>query len=65
VADHAALARALKVTFTQGYTPKAGDKIVVLTAKGVHNRFDTLAVDGFAKSTVSYGADKVTITLAN
>ncbi|WP_323055756.1 autotransporter-associated beta strand repeat-containing protein [Paucibacter sp. PLA-PC-4] len=65
VTDHAALAGALKVTFTKGYTPKAGDKIVVITAKGVHNKFDTVAVDGFAKSEVSYGAASVTITLAS
>ena len=65
VSEHAALAGALKVSFTQGYVPKAGDQIVVLTAKGVHNRFDSVAVDGFAKSTVSYGDTKVTITLAS
>jgi autotransporter-associated beta strand protein len=65
VADHAALAGALKLSFTKGYTPKAGDKIVVLTAKGVHKQFDTVAVDGFAKSTVSYGAGSVTLTLAS
>lgn len=65
VGDHAALAGALKVTFANGYTPKAGDKIVVITAKGVHNKFDTVAVDGFAKSTVTYGDSTVTITLAS
>ncbi|MFZ4286005.1 autotransporter-associated beta strand repeat-containing protein [Variovorax sp. HJSM1_2] len=65
VGDHAALAGALKLTFANGYTPKAGDQIVVLTAKGVHNKFDSVAVDGFAKSTVTYGATSVTITLAS
>ncbi|MBS7781475.1 autotransporter-associated beta strand repeat-containing protein [Acidovorax sp. CCYZU-2555] len=65
VAEDAALAGELKVTFVNGYTPKAGDKIVVLTAKGVHNKFNTVAVAGFAKSTVTYDATSVTITLAS
>lgn len=65
VADHAALAGALNVTFTKGYAPTAGDTIVVLTARGVHNKFDSVAVSGFAKSTVTYGGSSVTITLAN
>lgn len=65
VDDHAALAGALKVTFTNGYAPKVGDRIVVITAKGVHNQFGSVAVDGFAKSTVTYGANSVTITLAS
>lgn len=65
VADHAALAGALKVSFISDYKPKAGDKIVVLTAKGVHNKFTNVVVDGYAKSTVSYGDASVTITLAS
>lgn len=64
VADHAALAGALNVTFANGYAPKAGDQIVVLTAKGVHNKFSSVAVSGFAKSTVTYSGNSVTITLA-
>jgi ABC-type sulfate transport system substrate-binding protein len=46
VADHAALAGALNVSFIGDYKPKAGDKIVVLTAKGVHNKFTNVVVDG-------------------
>jgi autotransporter-associated beta strand protein len=65
VGDHAALAGALQVTFANGYAPKAGDTIVVLSAKGVHNGFASVAVDGFAKSTVRYGASSVTIQLAS
>lgn len=65
VDDHAALAGALNVTFTDAYTPKAGDTIVVLSAKGVHKQFDTVAVAGFAKSTVAYSDTAVAITLAN
>ncbi|WP_120968293.1 autotransporter-associated beta strand repeat-containing protein [Comamonas sp. lk] len=65
VADHAALAGSLNLNFISGYTPKAGEKIVVLTAKGVHNKFANVVVDGFAKSTVSYADTSVTITLAN
>ena len=64
VADHAALAGALNVTFANGYAPKAGDQLVVLTAKGVHNKFSSVAVSGFAKSTVTYSGNSVTITLA-
>lgn len=65
VADHAALAGSLRVSFANGYAPKAGDKIVVLTAKGVHQQFGTVAVDGFAKSTATYSDTAVTITLAS
>ena len=65
VAGHAALAGELNVGFINGYSPKAGEQIVVLSAKGVHNRFAKVMVDGFAKSSVSYGDTSVTITLAH
>lgn len=65
VNDHAALAGALQVTFANGYAPKAGERIVVLSAKGVHQQFESVAVAGFAKSTVAYSDTAVTITLAN
>lgn len=65
VKDHAALAGALQITFVNGYAPKAGETIVVLSAKGVHKQFDSVAVAGFAKSTVAYSDQAVAITLAN
>lgn len=39
-----------------------GDK---LTVKDVYKRFRTVAVDGFAKSTVTYSATGATIITAN
>jgi autotransporter-associated beta strand protein len=64
VAKLAALGGTLHVSFQNGYTPKAGDVIVVLaTTSAPIGTFKTVSVDGFAKTTASYSASGVQLTL--
>lgn len=64
VAKLAALGGTLHVSFQNGYTPKSGDVIVVLaTTSAPIGTFKTVSVDGFAKTTASYSANGVQLTL--
>ncbi len=59
VADHAALSGTLTVKFRPGYTPAAGAALTVLTAKGVHGRFDNVDVPGFKATPIYSGTSMV------
>lgn len=64
VAKLAALGGTLHVSFQNGYTPKAGDVLVVLaTTSAPIGTFKSVSVDGFAKTTASYSASGVQLTL--
>jgi autotransporter-associated beta strand protein len=58
----AALAGTLTISFAQGYVPKAGDTVTVMTAGRVVGRFDTVSASGF-KAVPIYGSDRVQVQL--
>lgn len=62
VTDHAALAGVLTVNFRTGYKPAIGSTVTVLTAKGVHGRFDSVSVPGF-KATPIYSGTSVALQI--
>lgn len=53
----------LRIKFANGYRPKAGDVLTVLTAGSLKGRFSTITVDGFSNVSANYGATTLTLTL--
>lgn len=55
----------LRVKFANGYKPKAGDSLAVLTAASLKGRYTSISVDGFSNVTPVYGATTLTLNLGN
>jgi len=55
----------LRVKFANGYKPKAGDVLTVITAASLKGKFSTITVDGFANVTPTYSATALTLTIGN
>lgn len=55
----------LRVKFANGYKPKAGDSLAVLTAASLKGRYTSISVDGFSNVTPVYGASTLTLNLGN
>jgi autotransporter-associated beta strand protein len=53
----------LRIKFANGYKPKAGDVLTVITAGSLKGKFNTITVDGFSSVTPNYGATTLTLTL--
>jgi len=53
----------LHVKFVNGYKPKAGDTLTVITAGSLKGRYATVTVDGFSNVTASYSATTLTLAL--
>lgn len=53
----------LRVKFANGYKPKAGEVLTVITAGSLKGKFNTITVDGFSNATPNYGATTLTLTL--
>lgn len=53
----------LRIKFANGYKPKAGDVLTVITAGSLKGKFSTITVDGFSTVTPNYGATTLTLTL--
>jgi autotransporter-associated beta strand protein len=53
----------LRVKFANGYKPKAGDSLTVLTAGSLKGKFTTITVDGFANVTPVYSATTLSLTI--
>ncbi|NVM79049.1 autotransporter-associated beta strand protein [Duganella sp. SG902] len=53
----------LRIKFANGYKPKAGDVLTVLTAGSLKGRFSAITVDGFGNVSANYGATTLTLTL--
>jgi autotransporter-associated beta strand protein len=54
----------LHVSFQNGYQPKAGDTITVLTGATVSGTYATITVDGF-KATATYAGNRVQLVLGS
>lgn len=52
----------LRIAFVEGYVPKAGDTIAVITGSSIKGQFATVAVDGY-KATPVYSANGVQIRI--
>jgi len=55
----------LRVKFVNGYKPKAGDVLTVITAASLKGKFSTITVDGFANVTPTYSATALTLTIGS
>ncbi|ELX13455.1 hypothetical protein Jab_1c20840 [Janthinobacterium sp. HH01] len=55
----------LRVKFVNGYKPKAGDVLTVITAASLKGKFTTITMDGFANVTPNYGATTLTLTVGS
>lgn len=55
----------LRVKFANGYKPKAGEVLTVITAASLKGKFTTITVDGFANVTPSYSATSLTLAINN
>jgi len=55
----------LRVKFANGYKPKAGDVLTVITAASLKGKFSTISVDGFANVTPNYSATALTLTIGS
>ena len=53
----------LRVKFANGYKPKAGDSITVLSAASLKGKFATITVDGYANVTPVYSATGLSLTI--
>jgi autotransporter-associated beta strand protein len=53
----------LRIKFANGYKPKAGDVLTVITAGGLQGKFNTITVDGFSNVTPNYSGTTLTLTL--
>ncbi|MYM69667.1 phosphatase PAP2 family protein [Pseudoduganella sp. FT55W] len=53
----------LRIKFANGYKPKAGEVLNVITAGSLKGKFNTITVDGFSTVTPNYGATTLTLTL--
>ncbi|TFW28824.1 phosphatase PAP2 family protein [Duganella callida] len=53
----------LRVKFANGYKPKAGDVLTVITAGSLKGKFSTIMVDGFSNVTPAYNPGSLALTL--
>jgi autotransporter-associated beta strand protein len=53
----------LRIKFANGYKPKAGDVLTVITAGSLKGKFTSITVDGFSNVTSNYGGTTLTLTL--
>ncbi|WP_432380668.1 phosphatase PAP2 family protein [Duganella sp. P38] len=53
----------LRIKFANGYKPKAGDVLNVISAGSLKGKFSTITVDGFSNVTANYSANGLTLTL--
>jgi autotransporter-associated beta strand protein len=53
----------LRVKFANGYKPKAGDSLTVLTAGSLKGKFTTVTVDGYASVTPVYSTTTLSLTI--
>ncbi|MYM32802.1 phosphatase PAP2 family protein [Duganella sp. FT94W] len=53
----------LRIKFANGYKPKAGDVLNVITAGSLKGRFGTITVDGFGTVTANYSGNALSLTL--
>ncbi|MFS2135748.1 phosphatase PAP2 family protein [Duganella sp. Dugasp56] len=53
----------LRVKFANGYKPKAGDSLTVLTAGSLKGKFATVTVDGYANVTPVYSSTTLSLTI--
>lgn len=53
----------LRVKFANGYKPKAGDSLTVLTAGSLKGKFTTVTVDGYANVTPVYSTTMLSLTI--
>jgi autotransporter-associated beta strand protein len=53
----------LRVKFANGYKPKAGDSLTVLTAGSLKGKFTTITVDGYANVTPVYSTTTLSLTI--
>lgn len=53
----------LRIKFANGYKPKAGDVLTVITAGGLQGKFTTITVDGYSNVTPTYSGTTLTLTL--
>lgn len=52
----------LRIAFVDGYVPKAGDTIAVITGSSIRGQFTTVTVDGF-KATALYSSNGVQVRI--
>lgn len=55
----------LHVKFANGYKPKAGDVLTVITAASLKGKFTTITVDGFPNVKPGYSATALTLTIGS
>ena len=55
----------LRVKFANGYKPKAGDVLTVITASSLKGKFTTIMVDGFSNVTPNYSPTTLTLTIGS
>jgi hypothetical protein len=55
----------LRVKFANGYKPKAGDVLTVISAASLKGKFTTITVDGFPNVTPNYSATTLTLTIGS
>ncbi|HEY0589705.1 MAG TPA: phosphatase PAP2 family protein [Pseudoduganella sp.] len=55
----------LHVKFANGFKPKAGDVLTVITAASLKGKFTTIKVDGIDNVTPNYSATALTLTIGN
>jgi len=55
----------LRVKFANGYKPKAGDVLTLITAASLKGKFTTITVDGFPNATPNYSATTLTLTIGS
>ncbi|KQV46784.1 phosphatase PAP2 family protein [Duganella sp. Root336D2] len=55
----------LRVKFANGYKPKAGDVLTVITAASLKGKFSAIEVDGFANVTPNYSATTLTLAIGS
>ncbi|WP_373989555.1 phosphatase PAP2 family protein [Duganella sp. BuS-21] len=53
----------LRIKFVNGYKPKAGEVLTVITAGGLQGKFNTITVDGFSNVTPTYSGTTLTLTI--
>lgn len=53
----------LRIKFANGYKPKAGDVLNVISAASLKGKFTTITVDGFSTVTANYSATGLTLTI--
>lgn len=53
----------LRIKFANGYKPKAGDVLNVISAGSLKGKFSTITVDGFSNVTANYSGTGLTLTL--